>query len=61
MSKRIPTPSMDIASTPEIDGEDPAGPPQQYYASQEAICSRCGRHVDLCKHGADGIKENDWV
>lgn len=37
---------------------DPSGPPKQYYAAQEAICSECGRHVDLChKHGK---REDIW-
>lgn len=45
----------------DIVEEDPSGPPQRYFASQEAICSTCGRHVDLCKHGKRSYSEDDWV
>ena len=51
----------DSESVKSVEGEDPSSPPQRYYAAEEAICSTCGRHVDLCKHGQRKYNESDWV
>lgn len=40
------------------ESEDASSPPRQYYAAQEAICSTCGGHVDLC-HNHDS-REDIW-
>lgn len=54
------------SDSPEsVEGEcvaaEASAPPKRYYAAEEAICSTCGRHVDLCKHGTKTYCEDDWI
>lgn len=55
IAAEIPT-----ATTSDVEGE-PSAPPKRYYAASEAICSECGRHVDLCHPHGKVVTEDDWV
>lgn len=49
---------MTTTEPDKAETEDATSPPRQYYASEEAICSECGRHVDLCHQ--HGKREDIW-